>query len=108
MPEDIDNSNLCFGVHYDKPVEEAQEQFRIWGFNGIRSFTKERAMQGNDARRVVIAEAKKENAKWFFIGNYDASIGNDAAVYRFRFTSYTGDLQDGTGDWKFYAGWSGR
>ena len=108
MSEDLDNSNLCFGVHWNVPIKNAIEQFDKWGFNGIREFSKQSVVNGNDARNDVIASAKKQNAKYFFVGSYDWGVTDDSAVYKFRFSSYTGDLIDGGGDAEYSAAWSGH
>ena len=108
MSEDIDNSNLVYSVHWNIPLNEAERQFYRWGFNGIRDFTKESVLNGNDARTDVIASAKKQNAKYYFVGNYDWGTTADSAIYRFRYTSYTGALIDGTGDAEYSAAWSGK
>ena len=105
---DVDNSNLCFGVHWNTALHIAKAQFEDWGFNGIREFSKESVVNGNDARNDVIASAKKQNAKYFFVGSYDWGATADSAVYKFRFSSYTGDLIDGTGDAEYSAAWSGH
>ena len=106
---DIDNSNLVFGVHWDTDVASAEAQFRSWGCNGIHDFTKERVMNGNAAREAVIASAKEQNARYLFNGSYDWGTGADSAVYRFRVTSYTGELVNGDDETiKFCLAWSGH
>ena len=109
MSEDIDNSNLCFGVHWDTSKAQAEAQFRQWGFNGIHEFSKESILNGNDARNDAIANAKSQNAKYYFVGNYDWGTTADSAIYKFRYSSYTGDLIDGDNDdIKHAANWSGH
>lgn len=109
MSEDIDNTNVCFGVHFNVSLEDAKKQFEDWGFNGIHNFTKEKVLNGNTAREDVIANAKEQNARYYFNGSYDWNVGNDAAIYRFRFSSYTGELANGDDETiKFFAGWSGH
>ena len=109
MSEDIDNTNVCFGVHFNVSLEDAKKQFEDWGFNGIHNFTKEKVLNGNAAREDVIANAKEQNARYYFNGSYDWNVGNDAAIYRFRFSSYTGELANGDDETiKFFAGWSGH
>lgn len=106
---DVDNSNLCFGCHWNTTLREAIDQFQRWGFNGIHEFSKERVLNGNDARNEVIANAKAQNAKYYFNGSYDWNVGDDSAVYRFRFSSYTGELVDGdNADIRYAADWSGH
>ena len=108
MSADIDNSNLVFGVHWNVSLADAKRKFSDWGCNGIHEFTKERVMNGNEARKEVVANAKSQNAKYLFVGNYDWGTTADSAVYRFRITSWTGPLIDGTGDVKFAVNWSGH
>ena len=108
MP-DIDNSNLCFGTHWNTDLNDAQKQFEAWGFNGIREFTKESVLNGNTARQECMANAKSQNAKAFWVGNYDWGTTADSAVYRFRYSSYTGPLENGeSDDAKHMANWSGH
>lgn len=105
----VDDSPKCFGVHFNVPNNEAENQFKLWGFTGIKNFKKLRVLNGNTARTEVIASAVKQDAKYFFRGSYDWNIGNDAAIYLFNYDSYTGDLIDGDNDTiKFAANWSGH
>lgn len=104
----IDDSLTCYGVHWNVDLPAAQRQFEAWGFRGISGIDKLRVLNGNPARREAIAEAKRQGAKWYMKGNYDAGVTDDSAIYRFSYTAFTGDLISGSGDWESFAGWSGH
>ena len=99
----------CVGVHWDSPpLNEAKAQFAEWGFDNIQNFRKERKGSGNDLRTKVVAIAKKQDIKYYYVGDYDATIGDNAAIYRFEYDEYSGSLVDGSGDAKYNAAWSGK
>lgn len=106
----VDDSLRCMAVHYwQRTDEQVRQQFSEWGFNGIKNLQREGPhLNGNAARKEVVAMAKKQDAKWYFRGNYDWSAVADAQIYSFSYSSYTGDMHDGTGDWEYFAGWSGH
>ena len=108
MNVSIDDSLTCYGVHWNQDLKDAQAQFESWGFVGIHDFTKLKVMNGNTARTEVAAEAKRQDAKYYFVGNYDWGVTNDSAIYRFSYTAYAGGLIDGSGDVEHAANWSGK
>ena len=105
----IDKPLECVGVHWASPsLADAEQQFRDWGFDSIRNFRKERTGNGNDLRNKVVSIAKKQDIRYFFVGNFDATIGDNAAIYRFEYDEYSGPMVDGDGDAKYNAAWSGK
>ena len=106
----IDDDPKCYAVHWWKRTDaEVIGTSQSWGFNGITNLKREGGhINGNAARKEVVAIAKKQDCKWFFRGSYDWNVDADAQIYSFNYSSYTGDLHDGTGDWKTFAGWSGH
>lgn len=93
----VDKPLECCGVHWASPyLAEAQKQFEDWGFAGITGFHKaEDAINGNTARDRVKEIARRQDIKWFYVGDHDYTVGNNAAIYRFSYEEYTGDPSGG-------------
>ena len=106
----VDDSLKCFGVHWDVPDNEAKKQFEDWGFVGIKNFKKNKVLNGNTARTEVIASARKQECKDYFVGSYDWGVTDDSAIYEFNYSEYTGDLINGKegSDASLSAAWSGH
>lgn len=105
----IDNNPTVVAVHWNVDLKTAKETFKNWGFNNITNFSKESILNGNAARTEAIAIAKKQNIKYYFNGSYDFGATEDSAIYKFEYSSYTGDLIDGDNDTiKYAANWSGH
>ena len=107
----VDDSLTCFGVHWNTSLNAARDQFEKWGFKGITNFAHFAGpLNGNDARKQVVAEAKRQGDghKYYFVGNYDWGVTRDSAIYKFNYSGYAGHLSDGSGDWEYFAGWSGK
>ena len=111
---DIDSSPKCFGVHWwQRSDAQVIQQFQDWGFNGIKNLQREGIrVNGNAARRKVIAMAQRQDCFFYFKGSYDANLDADAQIYSFNYSSYTGDLTDAdpaVDKWApHFAGWSGH
>ena len=105
---EIDDSPTVYAVHYNTSIEDATKHFTDAGFNNVRSMVKQDpGCNCNNARKQVVAIAKRQGKKAFFQGGWDYSAGR-CAIYEFTYDSYTGDLHDGTGDWEYMANWSGH
>lgn len=104
----VDDSLKCFAVHWSIDIKDAEKHFSDLGFVGIKDFKKNKVLNGNAARKKVVSSAKKQDAKWFFQGNYDWNVTDDSAIYEFNYSEFTGDLIDGSGDYEYAANWSGH
>ena len=114
MDVTIDDSPKCFAVHWWKrSLEEVTGTLESWGFNGIENLKREGGhINGNAARKEVVAMAEKQGCFYYFKGNYDWNVDADAQIYSFTYSSYTGDLTNADPDvdkWApHFAGWSGH
>ena len=105
MTISIDDRPTCFGVNWNVGLTTAENQFKQWGFVNITDFKILKVLNGNTARNEVIAEAKKQDKKYFFKGSYDWGITADSAIYEFTYDIFTGDLKPGN---KYMANWDGK
>ena len=79
-----DNGKLTVnGVHYDLPINEAIKHFESLGFEGIANMRKGQPVNCLQARWDVINSEKKGGPKWFYVGDYDATVGKACRIYTF-------------------------
>ena len=63
-------------------------------------------MDGNRARQEVVDIAKRQDAKFFYVGNYCATVGDSTQIYKFSYTAFLGDSTDGKGNDKWCASYT--
>ena len=100
-------STTCYGIHWNTDLATAKTQFESWGFHGVADIDKLEVLNGNDARAKIRSEASLAGAKWFYLGETDLGTGDDSAIYRFEFDTYSGGLtRSGFYDHDFAGGWT--
>ena len=109
MDVSVDSRPTVFAVHYDQTIEDATRHFEAVGFQGVSSMVKQDpGCNCNDARSQVVAIAHRQDAKWFFEGEWDYSAGR-CAIYEFVYDAFTGHMVDGPEDvYGRSAAWSGH
>ena len=87
-----DDSQTCFGVHWNVALSDAQRQFEDWGFSGVADIEYASApINGNDARNQVKDIVKRQpDARWYYVGGFDLGRTADSRVYKFSYTDYAG------------------
>ena len=60
---------------------EAENHFRDLGFCDIEHIAKSAPINCNQARQEVVDTAKRGRPEWFFVGNYDATVGEACRIY---------------------------
>ena len=104
----INDDLKCFGLHYQIDLDKAKKHFEDEGFQGISNFNLLYPIGCNDGRKKVIAIAKRQEAKWYFRGEWDYSAAG-CGIYEFSYKGFVGELQNGDEDtWGNFAGWSGH
>lgn len=109
MDVSVDSRPTVVAVHYDGSLHDGVAHFTARGFRGITGIKKVQTGCGcNDARKEVIAIAKRQDVKWFFEGEWDFSAGR-CTIYEFEYDAFTGRLVNGTEEvYGRSAAWSGH
>lgn len=104
----IDDHLTCYGLHWASATdEEVRQQFIAWGFADCFNIQRVgKPMDGNRARQEVVDIAKRQDAKFFYVGNYCATVGDSTQIYKFSYTAFLGDSTDGKGNDKWCASYT--
>lgn len=103
-----DDHLTCYACHWASATnDEFRQQMLIWGFADCFNIERiGKPMDGNQARRTVVDIAKRQDAKFWYVGDYCAAVGATTQIYKCNYTAFLGDSTDGKGNDRWCASYT--
>ena len=101
-----DKPNVAYGVHYKVSAQEAVSHFESLGFDAVKNVEIiNPSINCGEARKAAVEAAKQNDAKAYYQGAFDVTVGDNCRIYKFEYEDFHGGKNpQGEGNKPYFIG----